>query len=316
MSTALAGLNQIPGVIGSVIFNAQDECVVHMMPPPFEPMLLGRVMAELRNSLNVLSYLDDSSSWTAIVIRYDAGYLVVRQMHKMTVMVLAQPTLNPAMLSVGFNVAALKLEKEGLPPAPLPPPPLPPPRQQSVTGQYAAQPMPLGPPPQPQHMTMPMQQSGVSAMPTLTQPPVGSGHHHTSPGMGPSGMGGAGASSGNLSVSQSGGLPGSSPVSQSSPRLASASVSGFRSDSQDTNPAIPDAVGKNIMDSLLRALARHIGPFAKLIMKEELTKLGLTPTTLGFAQYDDFVSLLSRRVQDPAKRREFITEAEALPHKR
>lgn len=351
MSTALAGLNQIPGVIGSVIFNAQDECVVHMMPPPFEPMLLGRVMAELRNSLNVLSYLDDSSSWTAIVIRYDAGYLVVRQMQKMTVMVLAQPTLNPAMLSVGFNVAALKLEKEGLPPAPLPPPPLPPQRQppgmpamppmpggrdqnrerereREMTGQYAAQ--PLGPPPsgpgQPhmnmsgQPMPMPMGSSASSSMPSMGVPPnQPSGHMHTSPGiggMGGMGIGSAGASSGNVSVSQSGGMPGIGAVSQSSPRLASASVSGFRSDSQDTNPAVPDAVGKNIMDSLLRALARHIGPFAKLIMKEELTKLGLTPATLGFAQYDDFVSLLSRRVQDPAKRREFITEAEALPHKR
>jgi hypothetical protein len=328
MSTALAGLNQIPGVIGSVIFNAQDECVVHMMPPPFEPMLLGRVMAELRNSLNVLSYLDDSSSWSAIVIRYDAGYLVVRQLQKLTVMVLAQPTLNPAMLSVGFNVAALKLEKEGLPPAPLPPPPLPPSRQTAampgqmspmppaMTGQYAAQPMPLGPPPQPpQHMGMPTGQmpSVSSSMPAMPAPGGAGPHMHSSPGMG---LGSSGASSGNVSVSQSGGVPGISAVSQSSPRLASASVSGFRSDSQDTNPAVPDAVGKNIMDALLRALARHIGPFAKLIMKEELTKLGLTPATLGFGQYEDFVSLLSRRVQDPAKRREFITEAEALPHKR
>jgi hypothetical protein len=123
-------------------------------------------------------------------------------------------------------------------------------------------------------------------------------------------------SSQGFSISQSGGIAGIPPVSQSSPRLATASVTGFRSDSQDTNPAIPDAVGKNIMAGLLKALARHIGPFAKLIMKEELTKLGATATTLGFSQYEDFISLLSRRVQDPAKRREFITEAEALPNKR
>jgi hypothetical protein len=44
MSNALAGLNQIPGVIGSAIFNAQDECTVHMMPPPFDPDLLRKVM--------------------------------------------------------------------------------------------------------------------------------------------------------------------------------------------------------------------------------------------------------------------------------
>jgi hypothetical protein len=297
VSSALAGLNQIPGVVGSVIFNAQDECVVHMMPAPFEPLMLSRVMAELRNALNVLSYLDDSSSWNAIVVRNDAGYLVVRQLHKLTVMVIAQPNLNPAMLSVGFNVAALKLEKEGLPPAPLPPPPMPP----RASAGYATQiPIPAPLPAAPQ--------AGYPAPlppPPMPQPYAPQGLPHS-----------AGQSSGSLSVSQSGGIPGISAVSQSSPRLASASMSGFRSESHDTMPAVADAVGKPIMDGLLRALARHIGPFAKLIMKEELTKLGLTPATLGFSQYDDFVTLLSRRVQDPAKRREFITEAESLPSKR
>ena len=293
MSSALAGLNQIPGVIGSVIFNAQDECVVHMMPPPFEPVLLGNVMAELRNALNVLSYLDETSSWSAIVVRYDAGYLVVRQLQRTTIMVLAHPSLNPAMLSVGFNVAALKLEKEGLPPAPLPPPPPLPPRPSgAMTSQIPVQ------------TPAPERHSNYYQTPP---PPAPQPTHH-----------GVSQSSRDLSMSQSGGVPGIAAVSQSSPRLASGSpsVSGFRSDSQETNPALPDAVGKNVMDGLLRALARHIGPFAKLIMKEELTKLGLTPATLGFGQYEDFINMLSRRVQDPGKRREFMTEAEGLPGRR
>jgi hypothetical protein len=313
MSTALQGLNQIPGVIGSVIFNNQDECVVHMMPPPYEPMLLGGVMVELRNALNVLAYLDENATWNAIVARYDAGYVVLRQVQKLTILVLAAPTLNPAMLSVGFNVAALKLEKEGLPPAPLPPPPLPPVPQvrhssalASVSSSNSGNSGSSGPSPQ---MGYSMGMSGMSS--TGTSPgssPGASGSQHPAiP---------AGLSSRDLSISQSGGIPGSPPVSQSSPRLATSSVTGFRSDSQDTNPALHDSVGKNIMDGLLKALARHIGPFAKLIMKEELGKLGATPTTLGFSQYEDFVSLLSRRVQDPAKRREFITEAESLPNKR
>jgi hypothetical protein len=264
------------------------------MPPPFEPMLLGQVMAELRNALNVLSYLDETSSWNAIVVRYDAGYLVVRQLAKTTIMVLAQPSLNPAMLSVGFNVAALKLEKEGLPPPPLPPPPPMPPRASAA---FTAQ-VPVERAPLPERITNTY----------VAQPPPAAYHTGHS----------AGSSSRDLSASQSGGVPGISAVSQSSPRVASGSpsMSGFRSDSQDSHPPVPDAVGKQVMDGLLRALARHIGPFAKLIMKEELTKLGLTPSTLGLAQYDDFISLLGRRVQDPGKRREFMTEAEGLPGRR
>jgi hypothetical protein len=308
LSAALVGLNQIPGVLGSAIFNAQDECVVSMMPPPYEPMLLGQVMTELRNALNVLTYLDEASTWGAIVIRYRQGYVVVRQIQRMTVMVIAQPTLNPAMLSVGFNVAALKLEKEGVPPAPLPPPPLPPPPPRT-SGPHMAQPQQM---PQGNHPSL-SGQMPIPAPPPLPAPPQ---PYNSTP---PTGLpSGSASSSSNLSISQSGGIPGIAAVSQSSPRLASASMSGgFRShESQDTAVSIPDAVGKNIMDGLLRALARHIGPFAKLIMKEELTKLGVTPTTLGFSQYEDFVSLLSRRVQDPVKRREFLTEAEALPSKR
>jgi predicted regulator of Ras-like GTPase activity (Roadblock/LC7/MglB family) len=299
MSAALTGLNQIPGVVGSVLFNHDDEVVVSMMPPPYDRELLGGVMAELRNTLNVLAYLDENATWNAIVARFDTGYLVLRQVQRMTILVLAQSTLNPAMLSVGFNVAALKLEKEGLPPAPLPPPPLPPPPRASTVPAAIAPPAPIA-----AAAVMAQQAPPPNLTPPRGMPPASGTPAPT------------GLSSRDLSISQSGGIPGIAPVSQSSPRLASASVSGFRSDSQDTNPALPDAVGKNIMDGLLKALARHIGPFAKLIMKEELTKLGATATTLGFGQYEDFVSLLSRRVQDPAKRREFITEAEALPHKR
>jgi predicted regulator of Ras-like GTPase activity (Roadblock/LC7/MglB family) len=297
MSSALTGLNQIPGVLGSVIFNEHDECVVHMMPPPFEPDLLGKVMAELRNALNVLHYLDDTDSWTAIVIRFDAGYLVVRNIGAMTVMVIAQPTLNPAMLSVGFNVAALKLEKEGMPapappaslPLPLPPPPQGPPvrRERDLGGYPAPPPLPLSP----------MSNLGLGSPPPMALP---------------------------LSSSQSLPLPqspqgttrpGTPAVSQSSPRVASSSTSGFQSDSQGQGMipiTVPDAVGKPVMDSLLRALARHIGPFARLMIKEELTKLGCTLTTLGMSQYEDFISMLGRRLQDPNKRREFMTEAENL----
>jgi hypothetical protein len=47
-----------------------------------------------------------------------------------------------------------------------------------------------------------------------------------------------------------------------------------------------------------------------------LHKLGATAATLGFAQYEDFVGMLAGRLQDPAKRREFVEEAERLPHRR
>jgi predicted regulator of Ras-like GTPase activity (Roadblock/LC7/MglB family) len=296
MSNALQALNQIPGVIGSVIFNAQDECVVSMMPPPYEPMLLSQVMQELRNALNVLNYLADSASWGAIVIRYDAGYLVVRNVNAMTVMVIAQPSLNPAMLSVGFNVAALKLTQESAQPAAYQPTHAPPP----PTPSYGRAPTAGAP-----QASMMMPNQPTHAPPPLPLPP----QPHAPPPPPSPAMTLSGTQSQPINLSQSG------------PRLASSSMSGshgsIRGDSVDGGlGGVPDAVGKVVIDGLLRALARQIGPFAKLIMKEELTKLGVTGATLGYSQYDDFINMLSRRLQDPAKRREFMTEAEALPGKR
>jgi len=307
MSNALIGLNQIPGVIGSAIFNAQDECVVHMMPEQFDPDLLGRAMAELRNSLNVLAYLDENATWSAIVVRYEGGYMVVRSIQGLTIVVLAQPTLNPAMLSVGFNVAALKLEKEGVPPPlhvplplPLPPPPSlaapppPPPPPMAAPSALAAT-MMAGP-----------RSPTLTGLPQPTAPPPPPPPHVSS-------------SSQNLSISQSGRIPMAvTPVSHSSPHVTQ-SVTGqtFReSGDSGITARLPDSVGPQVMDGLLKALARHIGPFAKLILKEELHKLGATAATLGFAQYEDFVGMLAGRLQDPAKRREFVEEAERLPHRR
>jgi predicted regulator of Ras-like GTPase activity (Roadblock/LC7/MglB family) len=307
MSNALIGLNQIPGVIGSAIFNAQDECVVHMMPAPFDPDLLGKAMAELRNSLNVLAYLDENATWSAIVVRYERGYVVVRSIQGLTIVVLAQPTLNPAMLSVGFNVAALKLEKEGVPPplhVPLPLP-LPPPPPMAAPPAPPPPPPPMAPPPSLAATMMAGPRSTtLTGMPQPTAPP---------PPLPP-----VSSSSQNLSISQSGRIPMAvTPVSHSSGHVSqSATGQTFRESSDSGVSARPDSVGPYVMDGLLKALARHIGPFAKLILKEELHKLGATAATLGFAQYEDFVGMLAGRLQDPAKRREFVEEAERLPHRR
>jgi predicted regulator of Ras-like GTPase activity (Roadblock/LC7/MglB family) len=307
MSNALIGLNQIPGVIGSAIFNAQDECVVHMMPAPFDPDLLAKAMMELRNSLNVLAYLDENASWSAIVVRYERGYVVVRSIQGLTIVVLAQPTLNPAMLSVGFNVAALKLEKEGVPPPlhvplPLPLPPPPP---------MAAPPSPPPPPlAAPSSLAATMMSGGrsptLTGLPQPTSPPPPPPHPVSS-------------SSQNLSISQSGRIPMAvTPVSHSSPHVSQSATGQTFRESGDSGitARLPDSVGPYVMDGLLKALARHIGPFAKLILKEELHKLGATAATLGFAQFEDFVGMLAGRLQDPAKRREFVEEAERLPHRR
>jgi len=69
------------------------------------------------------------------------------------------------------------------------------------------------------------------------------------------------------------------------------------------------------MDSLQKAFAKHIGPFAKVVLNEELTKMGAAATTLGHAQYDELVKALGNRLPDVMKRREFMAEASGFVKK-
>jgi hypothetical protein len=318
VNTVLAGVNAIPGVLGSAIFDGNDHCVAAVMPHPYDVGLLTQVMGELRNTLQVLTYLEYGDNWSGLVARFDAGYLIVRNVAGMTVLVLTQPSLNLAMLSVGFNVAALKLQKMAMAQAQA---------QQPVYGgpsqQMYAQPDPnqSAPPLQP------MQQGGQRLTLPLPAPPV---HQQPPPrisaemaAVSPSQLSqsgrltSTGTNPGNP-MSQSGSREFTSPGSNPGGRLASSStgISGLTYSGGQSDMPVPDPIGPQIMDGLLKALARHIGPFAKMILKEELTKLGVSASTIQFAQYEDFVGSLARRVQDPAKRREFVAECEKIQQKR
>jgi predicted regulator of Ras-like GTPase activity (Roadblock/LC7/MglB family) len=191
MSAMLSGINAIPEVIGSALFGARDACVEVMMPAPYnEPLLLGRVMAEVRATVELLESLG-TSRWHGFVVRYETHTLVVRHVDGMIFVVLAGANVNLTMLNVGFNVAALKMQK------------------------------PIG------------------------QSPSGQMNVPTNPGSG------------------------------------SAQV-----------------------EALAKALAKYLGPMAKLILKEELNRVG------GAQQIDALVAALSQRL-DAGKRAAFAADAQA-----
>jgi hypothetical protein len=103
---------------------------------------------------------------------------------------------------------------------------------------------------------------------------------------------------------------GSQPVI---PRGSSVSL---LSQSGDDTVAPPNAVGPDVMNALLKSFAKQIGPFAKVILREELTKMGVTASTLVRAQYEDLVGMLVRRLPDSGKRKEFMADVANLPSRR
>lgn len=238
MNDILTGLNEINGVIGSAIFDATDECVAHAIPAPYEPILLSQAMKEFRSVLDVMGSNEESKDWTHLQVTLDNGCVALRAVDDYTLMAIGSATLNHSMLSIGFNVASLKLSKA-----------------------------------------------------------KGDGSISRS----------AGSKSVGKSASKSGAV---SATGGSQKSLSSLSFSPAAD-----GPRVPNAVGPAVIDSLYKLLAREVGPFAKMAVKEEMGKLGVTPYTMVPSQYDDLVGALVRRV--PAdKQKDFIAKARELVFKR
>lgn len=127
MSNYLAGLREIPGVLGAVLFDATDACLEHVLSPPYDPDLFLLALNELRAGLQATAGLeaaDPVSFW----VQGEGGSIVLRFLGGSTLGVLASTAVNPAMLTVGFNVVERRIRGElSRPPAPMasvPPPAL------------------------------------------------------------------------------------------------------------------------------------------------------------------------------------------------
>ncbi|HLM75305.1 MAG TPA: hypothetical protein VK459_21485 [Polyangiaceae bacterium] len=83
----------------------------------------------------------------------------------------------------------------------------------------------------------------------------------------------------------------------------------------DDAPIPPDAVGARIADDLVRLLAVQVGPFAKVLFRQELKRIGATVQTLTRSQLDDLITLLAPKVPDPVYRNQFIAAAKRLAPK-
>ncbi len=239
MNEYLTGINDVAGVVGSAVFDAANQCVAHAAPSPYEPILLSQVMEELRSSIDYLNYIDDGSPWETLIVNFEGGIVYLRKVDDMSILVLAQPTLNSAMLGVALNVVSLKLQRG------------------QASGPGAAS------------------RSGTGMA-------SGTGAPRSSTGM----------------ISQSG--MGSSP---------SLSMSG------SGQVAGPNAVGHEMMNLLLKCLAKQIGPIAKIALKEELGKMGVTAHTIERGQFNDLVLTLLARIPDPDKRKEFLDEMRKVSKK-
>ncbi|MEZ4367851.1 MAG: hypothetical protein R2939_16465 [Kofleriaceae bacterium] len=76
-------------------------------------------------------------------------------------------------------------------------------------------------------------------------------------------------------------------------------------------PAV-GVLSRTTVEQLLRLMAKHVGPGAKVVMRDELVALGLAPTAVPFSSFSDLVDQLARHIQDASRRNAFMIEAELI----
>jgi hypothetical protein len=113
MNDILDVLMRVPGVSGAALCNQQGECVLSQLIPPFEPILIKKIVSEIRGVFQMMRYLDDSEP-RFFVLHFDDVVVAVRQIEELTLIALATSTTNSTMLGVGLNVVNLKIHEHGV----------------------------------------------------------------------------------------------------------------------------------------------------------------------------------------------------------
>jgi hypothetical protein len=239
MNEILDVVLRVPGVSGAALCDPQGECVLSQLIPPFEPILIKKIVSEVRGVFQTMRYLDDSEP-QFLVIHFDDMVAAVRQIEELTLVAFATTTTSITMLGVAFNVVNLKIRDHGI------------------------------------------ANFDLAAGTGLT------------PGRGR----GRGSQS---SPRPGGGMPTPVPIGS-----ASLSIS------DSTQPAAPDFIGDELVERLVKALARQLGPAARFVFKQQVKHIGLTVGAITPNNLLTVVEALLQRVTDVAKREAFLSDVRAL----
>jgi hypothetical protein len=109
-----------------------------------------------------------------------------------------------------------------------------------------------------------------------------------------------------------GSAPGRPSAQHTAHTESSAEGFGAMTTSNPGGPIPPDAVGPVVVNELLRALARQVGPIARVMLKQETGKLGTSPTRLGASQLGTLLEALGARIPEPQKRSQFMEESRGV----
>ncbi|MBI5483141.1 MAG: roadblock/LC7 domain-containing protein [Deltaproteobacteria bacterium] len=109
MQTIMLGLKSVPGVMGSMLTDAQGNVLAHSFPAVFDQGTLKEVAAMIND--NSLGLQEATGEVKLFDIRTELGRIIVKTLPRMFITVLCEPAVNLQLLMISLNVAIKKLEK-------------------------------------------------------------------------------------------------------------------------------------------------------------------------------------------------------------
>ncbi len=71
-------------------------------------------------------------------------------------------------------------------------------------------------------------------------------------------------------------------------------------------------IPRPVVLELLAAFRHYMGPFAKVIMKQEMTKMGISSQTLQRTHWPDLCGTLGEKIPDLQRRNKFAAKARQI----
>ncbi len=136
MKTVLDQMNALPGIVGSMVYNAEGQVLANSFPELFDSEALASAAGVLLYGIPGLEVAAGSIS--TLDLRYGESRLVVRPIKGANLLLLCTRQANLQFLNISVGMAIPKIEKLVAGLTALPKPPLPPPPSQSIKEELKA----------------------------------------------------------------------------------------------------------------------------------------------------------------------------------
>jgi predicted regulator of Ras-like GTPase activity (Roadblock/LC7/MglB family) len=109
MQMILNGLNAVPGVVGSMVFDEQGQVVAHQFPTLFDTAVLSQAGRIVSDGLSGVAPV--TGPVRMMDFRFEDARILVRPLSRASLLFLCSPSINLQPLLISASVAAAKVER-------------------------------------------------------------------------------------------------------------------------------------------------------------------------------------------------------------